>query len=56
MNYLLAVDTGLPQTNTIPLQSAVVPTSLSKITPYSSHLLWYSQVFLTNTIYTPPLL
>ena len=29
INYLLAVDTGLPRPNTIPLQSAVVPTGLS---------------------------
>ena len=36
INYLLAVHTGLPQPNTIPLHSAVVPTSLSEITPYSS--------------------
>ena len=28
-NYLLAVDTGFPQTNTISLQSAVVPTGFS---------------------------
>ena len=29
INYLIAVDTGLPWPNTIPLQSAVVPTGLS---------------------------
>ena len=46
INYLLAVDTGLPWANTIPLQSVVVPTGLSKITPYSSPLLWYPQVSL----------
>ena len=50
INYLLAVDTGLPWTNSIPLQSAVVPTGLSEITPYSSPLLWYLQVSPTNNL------
>ena len=32
------------------LSSTVVPTGLSEIAPYSSPLLWYSQVSPTNTI------
>ena len=69
IKYLLPVDTGLPQTNTISLQSAVVPRGLS---PYSSvpHCGTHRSPQLTipclfrsaqkspqtNTNYPPPLL
>ena len=50
INFLLEVDTCLPRKNTIPLQSAVVPTGLRNNTIYSFPLLWYSLVSPTNTI------